>query len=502
MDSEKVRTLICYPHVSAKFRRSVEDFAVRLRGDGIDCRIDTDEKEPIGDWPKWFERQHKWANYVVVISKSGRHNVLADSDKKPGKGSNFTFELDFIRGQIANGRSPRTKYLIVTLTTRKEDFVPPDFMLQGSSFCVARSDEYARLVDLLRGARHAQSSSLDDTIENANGTSSSKRANRSARRSPQVQATSKSMVPHPSEQSTTYSGSGIIELAVCAAMEEFFCYVANASVHLSQLKHVLETRPGKAPKVLYGIREMSRNLNDHLTKKAKETFNSISYSLHRYFDSRKHRSGMLPRICQKGLDKDSMVNDLFRDWYTGQANLEPFKLSANTAFRRAAAEREPQIVNDIPTAARLGKYKNTRLSDMHVQAYKPPRNGDYPDHAWMACWDVTRSAHEERPEPEACYKSVLVVPIVFPTYKLPAAFQAIPSKTVNSSDVYGFLTLDHHATDYFDETDKNVGKAFASMLSVYLVATRIFTDTPVYRNATALLKDCNLYEASLDGLSF
>lgn len=65
---EPPRTFVSYSHDSEEHEDHVLRLANRLRGDGIDARIDAYEPVPREGWPEWMLHQIRAAKYCLVVA--------------------------------------------------------------------------------------------------------------------------------------------------------------------------------------------------------------------------------------------------------------------------------------------------------------------------------------------------------------------------------------------------------------------------------------------------
>ena len=77
------RVLISYSHDSDKHAAQVRKLAERLRGDGIDCRIDQYVTNPSQGWPLWMDEEVDAADFVLILFTE-RYSSRAREPKKSG----------------------------------------------------------------------------------------------------------------------------------------------------------------------------------------------------------------------------------------------------------------------------------------------------------------------------------------------------------------------------------------------------------------------------------
>ncbi|WP_374713384.1 toll/interleukin-1 receptor domain-containing protein [Symbiobacterium terraclitae] len=85
------KVFISYSHDTEEHKRRVLDLANRLRREGIDCSLDRYEPFPSEGWPRWTERQIKWADYVLIVCTE-TYKRRVEGDEEPGRGLGATWE--------------------------------------------------------------------------------------------------------------------------------------------------------------------------------------------------------------------------------------------------------------------------------------------------------------------------------------------------------------------------------------------------------------------------
>ncbi len=65
--STAVNVFISYTHDTPEHEDRVWELSERLRGDGIDCRLDQQEESPAEGWPRWCRNRIKEARFVLVV---------------------------------------------------------------------------------------------------------------------------------------------------------------------------------------------------------------------------------------------------------------------------------------------------------------------------------------------------------------------------------------------------------------------------------------------------
>jgi hypothetical protein len=106
-------TFISYSHDSAAHKGRVLDLAQRLRGDGIDCRLDrfVNGAPPEG-WPLWMERQVASARFVIVVA-SATYLRRYEGREQPGVGRGAIWEAILARQDLYEAQGENRKFVPV-----------------------------------------------------------------------------------------------------------------------------------------------------------------------------------------------------------------------------------------------------------------------------------------------------------------------------------------------------------------------------------------------------
>jgi hypothetical protein len=123
-----------------------------------------------------------------------------------------------------------------------------------------------------------------------------------------------------------------------------------------------------------------------------------------------------------------------------------------------------------------GEYVNPRL-DMSKIREKYKRNSAQALNSltleWRSYW---RDGNLENVEPGAFYRSTLIMPLKLWDNQISPEFDSFLRKRDIDTRIFGYLCLDHSATDYFDPAiDLNMAKIFADTLCTMLLLHMNFT---------------------------
>ena len=98
-ESDPVRVFISYSHDSAEHRDRILALANRMRGEGIDCRIDRFVESPSEGWPLWMQDQIEQADAVLVVCTE-TYERRASGKEVPGRGLGARWEGAIIMQQL------------------------------------------------------------------------------------------------------------------------------------------------------------------------------------------------------------------------------------------------------------------------------------------------------------------------------------------------------------------------------------------------------------------
>lgn len=268
-------------------------------------------------------------------------------------------------------------------------------------------------------------------------------------------------------------------------LKEFICYnqgeYAQYNFLVSRRHQELKVALSKGAKT--DIETKIDTLDKFVFTQAEAVFTKNFEIIKKCFSGRNEK---LPRICVKCHNDKKQIVDVFRD---RQAYLNnPYRISDNTGFNEVYKTGRAYQNNDIPRAAREGRYKNPRLHSGAVKNYVLSKSfstrGD--DVNWINCWNpIVEEDSQTQPKPESCYKSTLIVPMTLLNNELNDEFKGafkIDNKQVDVVDekpraIWGYLCFDHPERDYFIESiDGALGYIFADTLSLYLITQLTYTE--------------------------
>lgn len=200
-------------------------------------------------------------------------------------------------------------------------------------------------------------------------------------------------------------------------------------------------------------------------------------------------------ICSYNVDDSARYRSLFES-----------DIGSNTASLFVEENGKYYLENDIPSAALSGAYVNPRIDPDRLAVYRAPAQpipfalGRVPaenwDQQWASCWrnHPTSGRTGQKPSPESCYKSTLVVPCTLRNNTLldPSEFWSrLTGKAHKEAlywihrdmdvldvqrQIYAYFCMDYPEVGYFDRGfDVQVGYIVADILSLYFFINQMYT---------------------------
>ena len=146
-ESDPVRVFISYSHDSAEHRDRILALANRMRGEGIDCRIDRFVESPSEGWPLWMQDQIEQADAVLVVCTE-TYERRASGKEVPGRGLGARWEGAIIMQQLYERVS--SEFVPVVVSGADVEHIP--VWLAGQTYYdLSSSDGYERLYRRLTG---------------------------------------------------------------------------------------------------------------------------------------------------------------------------------------------------------------------------------------------------------------------------------------------------------------------------------------------------------------
>ena len=157
-DSSAPQVFISYSHDSPEHARRVLELSERLRGDGIDARIDQYNPWPSEGWPRWMESHMRDARFVLMVCTE-TYLRRVTGQEEPGAGRGVCWEANLIFNDLYQKKVSTSKYVPVVFSNADTAYIPP--VLQGHPhFNLGDDDGYWALYRLLTGQPEVQPGTL------------------------------------------------------------------------------------------------------------------------------------------------------------------------------------------------------------------------------------------------------------------------------------------------------------------------------------------------------
>lgn len=136
-----LRTFITYAQENEQFKTGVLSLADRLRGEGVDVRIDQYDSHPPQGWTRWMEDQFSHAERIIVVPSPKYLDRYSQTD---GKGSGARFEAAILRTLLLKNGVSFEKIAVATLSRGDQDYIP-DLLHGCSRYGLADDSGYENL---------------------------------------------------------------------------------------------------------------------------------------------------------------------------------------------------------------------------------------------------------------------------------------------------------------------------------------------------------------------
>lgn len=137
------RVFISYSWEPEKHRELVLNLANDLRRDGIDCRIDQFEQNPIRGWPAWMLDQIDWAGHVLLVCSESYYRAFRQQqDSKVPQGRGIAWETQYIVQKIYELKGQTTKFIPISFAPEDKKSFPG---INGSVYRLYEKDGYKNL---------------------------------------------------------------------------------------------------------------------------------------------------------------------------------------------------------------------------------------------------------------------------------------------------------------------------------------------------------------------
>ncbi|MCA9697203.1 MAG: protein kinase [Myxococcales bacterium] len=95
-ESDPTRVFVSYSHDDETHADRVLDLVQRLRGDGLDVRLDRFEPAPAQGWTRWMQEQIEAADFVMSVC-SATYRRRFEGNEQPGQGRGVGWEAGMLR---------------------------------------------------------------------------------------------------------------------------------------------------------------------------------------------------------------------------------------------------------------------------------------------------------------------------------------------------------------------------------------------------------------------
>lgn len=272
-------------------------------------------------------------------------------------------------------------------------------------------------------------------------------------------------------------------------LHSFICFNQGKYIEFEYLlgeKHKelrIELRKDDQPeRRIEQIKEKFETLTNYIEKEIRD-FSSTNFGHILQFFDLTYRSKFSPRVCIKSVRNGRIIDIVRAD---KSDFTEEYTIAANTGFSYVVENGLYYLENNIPQAAKDGKYVNPRLDPIQVANYKPTAfdilDADRIDEKWCRYWRSS-SNQDELELQRTCYKSTLIVPMTLLNKTLdPEFMKKFKINDNQGRTIFGYLCLDHSAINYFKDEDVQMCYIFADILSLYFVTIFVHTNHSITFN--------------------
>jgi hypothetical protein len=125
IQTESPKVFISYSHNVdiPSYKGRILDLANRLRGDGIQTKIDQYILVPPEGWPRWVLNQLDWADFVLVAC-SEEYDRRFRGNEAYGQGRGSTWEGGVIIQELYDAQNNNSKFIPIAINSRDSIFVP------------------------------------------------------------------------------------------------------------------------------------------------------------------------------------------------------------------------------------------------------------------------------------------------------------------------------------------------------------------------------------------
>jgi hypothetical protein len=259
-----------------------------------------------------------------------------------------------------------------------------------------------------------------------------------------------------------------------------------------------ELKPQKYQDLILAKVALDRLVDYELAVIAQEVFAALK----EHFSTRYSANLYGPRFCIKlirRLHQSSVVYTYARDQGSSSKSEISFETvrEKNTGFQEVSQSGNAYCCNDI--VGQNGAYKNPRLNHDRLRSYssslwwwikKKFVQTPSADEKWIDCWELGDNG--ERPPASSCYKSTLILPMTLLAKQVSEEFVAAYNERwplVESKYNFGYLCVDCHEVDFFEDYDKVSLFAHADLFTLFLIEAYSFSQhSSTYTEVESLIK--------------
>ncbi|MGC2112663.1 MAG: tetratricopeptide repeat protein [Candidatus Korobacteraceae bacterium] len=121
--SMALRVFISYSHDSQEHMDAVWELSERLRGDGVDCRIDQHEESPAEGWPRWCRNQVQEAQFVLVACTE-TYKRRYEGKEAAGVGRGGQWEGFVITEELYEAEGKNEKFIPIVFSPTDKPHIP------------------------------------------------------------------------------------------------------------------------------------------------------------------------------------------------------------------------------------------------------------------------------------------------------------------------------------------------------------------------------------------
>ena len=133
---------ISYSHETPEHNERVEQLAIRLRADGIDCEIDSFQFSPPEGWPSWMLRQLQGCDFCIVVCTETYARRAAGQDAS-GAGKGVMWEARGLR-QILYESGRNDGVIPIVFDLADVNYIPLE-LKNATYYDLSAADGYTRL---------------------------------------------------------------------------------------------------------------------------------------------------------------------------------------------------------------------------------------------------------------------------------------------------------------------------------------------------------------------